>query len=154
MIPEMPNSDDFLQEVEQEQLDIDLGVTFLFDYEKGDFVLENGSPVEVTDIEAVKAWITKMLKTEQGKYEAYESELYAENPDYRYGTKIREIAIQHIATDYKKAEIKRELEEKVTRHPRISFLSDFRFEQEDECMTIYFRVNLIDGDSFEYEGVI
>lgn len=143
------NPDEILQEIErQNTFETDLGVTFLFDYEKGDFVTENGSPVEVTDIEAVKAWITKLLKTEQNKYVAYE---VTENEEYSYGTRLHQIAISYAATDYKKAEIIRELEEKITMHPRIDSLMSFTFEQEDEHMTISFRVNLIDGESFEQE---
>jgi hypothetical protein len=147
MIPEMPNPDDFLQEVEQEQqLDIDLGVGFLFDFEKGEFVIRNGRLVELTDIEAVKMWITKILKTEKYSFEIYDA--YEDTPEYQYGT-LTEFCIGRVLTDDMRVQLQENIEDSATRHPRVAFLSEWKFEKDEDKLTVYFRVNLVDQQSFE-----
>ncbi|AMA72936.1 DUF2634 domain-containing protein [Aneurinibacillus thermoaerophilus] len=147
MIPEMPNPDDFLQEVEQEQqLDIDLGVGFLFDYEKGEFVIRNGRLVELTDIEAVKMWIIHILRTEKYQYEIYAN--YPDTPEYEYGT-LTEFCIGRVLTDDMRVQLQENIEASATRHPRVAFLSEWKFEKDEDKLTVYFRVNLVDGQSFE-----
>lgn len=44
------------------------GVTFAFDWTGEHYVMDYGTPVEVTGVEAVKAWLELVLRTDQGRY--------------------------------------------------------------------------------------
>lgn len=145
----MPSPDEFLTEVEQEnQIEIDLGTTFLFDFDKGEFVIRNGRLVELNDIEALKMWIIKIIKTEKNEYEIYD--IYPDEPEYQYGT-LTEFAVGKVLTDEIKIQLQENIEQSVTRHPRVAFLSEWKFEKIKDKLTIYFKVNLIDEQSFEME---
>ncbi|MCP1355095.1 DUF2634 domain-containing protein [Aneurinibacillus migulanus] len=149
MIPQMPNPDEVLEKIEQQQADeIDLGVGFLYDYDKGEFVIQNGRLVELTDIEALKMWITHILRTEKYQYEIYEN--YPDTPEYEYGT-LTEFCVGRVMTDELKIRLQENIETSATRHPRVDFLSDWRFERVQDKLTVYFRVNLIDQQSIEME---
>ena len=45
--------------------------TFLFDFNRGDFVLRDGKLVVCDGIEAVKVWIEKIIRTEKNRYSIY-----------------------------------------------------------------------------------
>ena len=40
--------------------------TYLFDFDKGDFVIRDGKLVECDGVDAIKVWIEKILRTEKG----------------------------------------------------------------------------------------
>ena len=44
------------------------GKSFYFDFEKGDFNVIDGRLQEINNLEALKLWITKILKTAKLKY--------------------------------------------------------------------------------------
>lgn len=151
MIPQMPNPDELLEEIEQQQADeIDLGVGFLFDFDKGEFVIRNGRMVELDDIEALKMWITKILKTEKYQFDIYDA--YSE-PEYQYGT-YTEFLTGRVLTDSIRIQLQESIEQSVLRHPRVDFLSDWRFERVQDRLTVYFRVNLIDQQTLEMEVLL
>ncbi|MEH6940771.1 DUF2634 domain-containing protein [Bacillus sp. JJ722] len=125
------------------------GKSFLFDFDKGEFVFENGKMVVVTGKEALKVWITKVLKTEKFRFKIYEKE---EEKDTEYGVTIEDLVIGHnFSQAFIESELKREIEVALLRHPLIDFLSDFRFEREKSLLIIYFTVNIVDDESFNQE---
>ncbi|MFE4201131.1 DUF2634 domain-containing protein [Aneurinibacillus aneurinilyticus] len=149
MIPEMPNPDMFLEEVQEEQqYDIDLGTGFLFDFEKGEFVIRNGRLVEVNDIEALKMWMIKILRTEKYQYGIYAN--YPDTKEFEYGT-LTEFCIGRVMTDDMRMQLQENIEQSATRHPRVAFLSEWRFEKDEDKLTVHFRVNLVDEQSFDME---
>lgn len=149
MIPEMPSPDDILKEMEEKStFEMDLGTGFLFDFDKGEFVIENGRLVEKNGIDAVKMWITKILKTEKYQFEIYD--IYPDTPEYQYGT-LTEFTIGKAFTEEIKSQIQENIEMSAMRHPRVNRLDEWKFEKEDDLLTVYFRVNLVDDLSFAME---
>ncbi|GED13973.1 DUF2634 domain-containing protein [Aneurinibacillus migulanus] len=149
MIPQMPNPDELLEEIEQQQADeIDLGTGFLFDFKNNQFVIQNGRRVELNDIEAVKMWMTKILLTEKYQYGIYAN--YPDAPEFEYGT-LTEFCIGRVITDDMRMQLQENIEASATRHPRVAFLSEWRFEKDEDRLTVYFRVNLVDEQSFDME---
>jgi hypothetical protein len=146
MIPEMPNPDSLLVEVDQQTtLETDLGIGFLFDFEKGEFVIQNGRMIELSDIEALKMWITKIIKTEKYQFDIYDA--YPDALEYQYGT-LTEFCVGRVLTDDIKVQLQENIEQSATRHPRVDFLSNWNFERAKDKLTVSFQVNLIDQQSF------
>lgn len=127
----------------------DLGVSYLFDFKKGDFVYKNGAPVEVTGIDALKVWISKMIHTEKHRFPVYEG------ADIEYGVTLEEYIVgKKYPTPFVQSEIKREITESLLLHPRISYLSDWSFTRGDDSLEIAFTVNLVDGQTFSIQEVL
>ena len=42
--------------------------SYLFDFANDDFVVRDGKLIECDDIDAIKVWIEKILRTEKGRY--------------------------------------------------------------------------------------
>ncbi|WMM23665.1 DUF2634 domain-containing protein [Tissierella sp. MB52-C2] len=124
------------------------GKTFLFDFEKGDFVIKDGRLVEVEGKEAIKIWIEKILRTEKFKFEVYKED---ENIN-EYGTTIKKlIQGKKVPQFFLQSELKREIEEVLKRHSEIDRIKDFRTEQEAATLRIYFTIILKNGETFNQE---
>lgn len=104
-------------ELEEESIEESHGDSIKFDFEEGDFVLEDGRPVVITGAEALLQWIEKILSTRQGRYEI--------EPDY--GTNTKSILFSGNPKPYTKAEICRDIEECLMQHEAITEVDDFEF---------------------------
>lgn len=122
----------------------DLGKSFLFDFEKGDFVLKDGKPVETDGIEAIKVWIEKVLRTQKTKWKIYEGT--------DYGTTIEDLIVGHgYPMSFLESELKREITEALLKHPRIESLSSWEFRRDKDKLYVVFTVGLKDGKTFGKE---
>lgn len=120
------------------------GKTFLYDFEKGDFVIRDGKLVELEGIEAIKVWIEKILRTESFKFKLYK--------DSEYGTTIKQLVQGRKAPQFfLQSEVKREIEEALKRNVEIDRVEDFRTEQNLTTLIIYFTVILKNGEAFNQE---
>lgn len=134
--------------IESDDETLHIGKSFLFDFEKGDFVVKDGKLVTIDGIEAIKMWITKVLKTEKGRFKIYEQE----NKELEYGINIEDLIIgQNYPQSFIEAELKREITTALTKHSSIDNLSDFNIERNNSFLKINFKVNLKSGESFEKE---
>lgn len=124
-----------------------MGKSFLFDFKTGDFVLKDGRPVEIWGIEAVKAWIEKILRTEKYRYKVYEREDKNE-----YGVVLEDLIVgNNFPRVFVESELKREITAALTRHPIIRSLTDWKIEKKNPTLNISFKVNLFDGNDFTQE---
>ena len=123
---------------------VQMGRSFLFDFSKGDFVVNDGRLVVADDTTAIKVWIEKILRTEKGRYAIYEG--------LSYGTSIEDLII---GTNYNiaftESELKREIEEALLRHPQISGISNFILTREVSGVTAEFTVVLDNGEIVQSE---
>lgn len=132
-----------IEQTEQKQ-----GISYLFDFEKGDFVIKDGKLIEIEGKEAIKVWIEKILRTDKFKFKVYEED---EGID-EYGTTIKKlIQGRKLPQFFLQSELKREIEETLQKHIEIDSIEDFRTEQEQTTLTICFTVILRNGDSFNEE---
>lgn len=139
--------DNVIEKMEQEERQIQ-GKTFLYDFEKGDFVVKDGRLVEVSGKEAIKVWIEKILRTEKFKFEIYKKD---EEID-EYGTTIKElIQGRKLPQFFLQSELRREIEEALQKHNEIERIEDFRTEQNFATLEIYFTVILKNGETFGQE---
>lgn len=144
MIPKLVNIEDLpiIEEtIEEEQPEIK--PSFLFDYNKGDFILENGKLVKVTGVQALKIWIEKVLRTELDRFKVYQDKSYGINLEGLIGSQLPQAFVE--------SELEREITETLTIHPMIDSITDFELQRESNLGLAVFSVNLVDGDSFDQE---
>lgn len=126
---------------EQAEETTNIGTSFKFDFEKGDFILENGKLVKVEDLEALKIWINKVLRTEKFRFEIYK--------DIDYGVTLEDLIGQTLPRKFVESELKREISEALTKHSMIDNVSNIMTERDGSKLIINFQVNLTDGNSLE-----
>lgn len=123
---------------------VQIGRSFLFDFSKGDFVVNDGRLVVADDTTAIKVWVEKILRTEKGRYTVYENT--------SFGTSIEDLIV---GTNYNiaftESELKREIEEALLRHPQISGISNFTIIRGISGVTAEFTVVLNNGDAVQSE---
>ena len=119
--------------------------TYKFDFESGDYVLENGIPIELSGIDALKMWIEKTIRTQLGRYKLYRGK--------SYGTNIEDLVIGHTyKVDFAYSEIKRELEKSLLQHEDIHEMSSFDIDYTKSKMNISFTLKTAYGTDTEVIG--
>lgn len=132
-------------EFNTEQIPEDLpkmGKSFLYDFDKGDFVLRNGKLVVVEGIEALKMWILKAIKTERYRFRIYD--------ETGYGTTIEDLIGTNLPRAFVESEIKREVTSSLTNHQLIENIINWSFVRDGKWMLIKFEVVTVDG-AFDME---
>lgn len=129
-----------------EQMAQKQGISYLFDFKKGDFVVRDGKLIEVEGKEAIKIWIEKILLTNKFKYKVYKE---IDGTD-EYGNVIKQlIQGRKVPQFFLQSELRREIEETLRKHIEIDKIKDFRTEQEHTTLTIYFTVILKNDEKIE-----
>lgn len=112
--------------------------TYLFDFDKGDFVIRDGKLIECDGVEAIKVWIEKILRTEKGRFKIYD------NTDY--GCHLEDLIIGNSYTmEFIEAELKREIEDALLLNPQISAVSNFKILREKNSLTVTMEVYMSDA---------
>lgn len=130
---------------EQEQAFSFNGRAFLYDYQKGDFIYKNGSPVVVEGKAAVIAWIEKVIRTEKFRFNIYK--------DLEYGVTIEDLIGGKFPRYFTESEIEREITEALLKNEYISSVYGWSFEYEGSNTIVNFSVT-IEGESIIYKAVI
>ncbi len=107
-----------------------------FNFQDGDFVFHDGKIDKISDFEALKVWIDKIIKTCSDKYEIYVD---------GYGTNIQEMLFSDLPYDLKIEEIKREIKEVLNSNSNISAVSDVSIIRNTKGITINLTVSTIFG---------
>ena len=119
--------------------------TYLFDFDKGDFVIKDGKLVECDGIQAVKVWIEKIIRTEKGRYKIYDNT--------EYGCHLEDLIIGNNYTiEFIEAELKREIEEALLQNPQITDVNGFMLTRDKGVITVSLEVHMGEsgGDSITF----
>ncbi|MGE6513379.1 DUF2634 domain-containing protein [Lysinibacillus sphaericus] len=108
------------------------GKTFLYDFNKGDFIYKNGAPVEVDGIKAIQIWIEKVIRTERFKFNIYDG--------VDYGVTIEDLIGSNLPRGFIESEMKREFTESLLTNPYIEELINWSFKIDGSEWTISFTV--------------
>jgi len=128
-----------------------LGISFLFDFKKNEFVLQDGKMVKVGDVEAVKIWVEKVLRTDKFKFKIYEKDNTNED---EYGVTIKKLIMgKRYPVGFIQSELKREITETMLKHPEISRIENFRASQEIATSKICFTTILKDNRTIDQEVI-
>lgn len=119
------------------------GKTLKFDFETGDFILKDGKVDTLTELEGLKMWISKVLRTTKGAYKIYK--------DRDYGiTNLKELMTKNYPYAFVKAEIEREITETLLKNTNITSLSSFEFTRgEGTKLIVSFTINSVYGNTSE-----
>lgn len=117
---------------------VDYGKELAFDFEKGEFIYEDGRPKVVEGIEALKIWIEKALRTARYRWPIY---------SFNYGNELEEIIGLDLPRPVLESEIKRVIREALIYDDRIADVTDFEIEREGEKLMVTFRVVTVLGDT-------
>lgn len=120
------------------------GKSFLYDFNKGDFIYKNGAPVEVDGIKAIQIWIEKVIRTERFKFNIYDG--------VEYGVTIEDLIGSNLPKGFIESEMKRELTESILMNPYIEELVDWSISVNGSEWTISFTV-VTTEETFEMEVV-
>ena len=111
--------------------------TYLFDFDKGDFVVRDGKLIECDGVEAIKVWIEKIIRTEKGRYQIYENT--------EYGCHLEDLIIgNNYTAEFIETELKREIEEALLRNPQITNISNFQLLRDKSFITVTLEVYIGD----------
>lgn len=114
--------------------------TFAFDFDGGDFILKDGKLVEISNIEYLKVWIKKALRTVRN------SSYYA---GVNYGSDHYSLIGQVYKPSFTWAEYERLIREALLVNDAIIRVENFRFSQSGSWLTIEFDVISIFGQTNE-----
>ena len=137
---EMPE----LAEQQQAQPEPEYPKSYLFDFEKGDFVLDGAGRIVIADgLRAWAQWCVKTVLTERFAYLAYSG---------NYGVEIEE-ALKQPTRAVVETEIERTITEALLVDPRTYAVRDFSFEWRGDELYISFVVIPVVGEAARIEGV-
>lgn len=140
MLPQVAQLEFNNQAIETSQT---MGKSFKFDFEKGDFVLKDGRVVKTENVEALKIWIEKVIRTEKFRFKIYEGT--------EYGITLEDLIGQSLPRDLVESELKRELKDALEIHFMIQSISNIVAVRDGSKLNISFEVNLVDGNSLSQE---
>lgn len=120
--------------------------TFLYDFKACDFVMENGNPVKVSGVDALKVWIEKILRTQLNRYEIY--------TDTGYGANIEDLVIvKGYSTAFVQSELKREIETALLRNEDITDVKSISLSREKDLLTVEIALETVYGEeTYIYDG--
>ena len=137
---EMPE----LIEQQQTQPEPEYPESYLFDFEKGDFVLDTAGRIAIADGHRAWAqWCVKTVLTERFAYLAYSG---------NYGVEIDE-ALKQPTRAVVEAEVERTITEALLFDPRTYTVRDFSFEWRGDELYISFTVIPVVGKAIRIEEV-
>ena len=117
----------------------DLGKTPNIDFENKKITVENGTPKLITDIDAIRQWITLFVTTPKDTYKIYDGT--------NFGTSIRKLFGRKILNNgYEEAEVEREIREGLPLCPAINRVTSFNMEKIGRILKIYVSVELFNGE--------
>ena len=131
-------------EQEQPQLAPEYPKSYLFDFEKGDFVLDGAGRIAIADgHQAWVQWCVKTVLTERFAYLAY---------SWNYGAEIDE-ALKQPTRALVEMEIERTITEALLADPRTYAVRDFSFEWKGDELYVSFTAVPVIGDAARIEEV-
>lgn len=114
------------------------GKSFYFDFEKGDFNVIDGKLQEINNLEALKLWISKVIKTTKYKFKVYDG------CDYGI-TDLKELITSGLPLPFVKSELEREVKETLLKNTAIKSVENFKFERDKRLLTVSFDCSTIYG---------
>lgn len=118
------------------------GKELAFDFVAGDFIYQDGKPVVVEGIEALKVWIEKTLLTARYRFLAYSR---------NYGCELDEIIGYDLSRAVLESEIPRLIKEALLVDNRIQDVRDFIIERGGDWLKVSFTVITALGDTYRQE---
>lgn len=123
-------------ENQNDNLDVKVGRSFVFDYVNGQHVIVDGKPKETTEAQAIQQWLELLVRTVIGKYTVYQ--------DTKFGTTWEKyISYRQLPNGYIQSELEREIQESCNEYcPAIERVQDFTAERLRDGLIVSFTAEL------------
>lgn len=122
-----------------------VGKSFVFDYNTGQFTVEDGKLIETTKEQALKQWISLCVRTYTDKYNIYK--------DTGFGTYLDNVKGKKINSFYKTT-IGSELKNGLTKNPVITDVNNIVVTSSDSKFYITANVKLADNSILDISEVV
>lgn len=122
----------------------EVGKSFLFDFDAGEFVLRDGKFVMIEGIATIKQWVHSTLQTEKYKYLIYQN----------HGIELESLIEKQLPYKLFTAEAERVIREALELHDYIKSVTGFGFERLKSSLKVTFTINLLNGLSFGGETLV
>lgn len=119
-----------------------IGTSFVYDHENNSFIMVDGSPKEYTQIEAVKEWISMMLRLDKNSCKVFEGTNLGISKDELIGSRT-------LPAGFARSELIREIQEMLLLCPAIASSYNYVFTRQKRTMQIAFTVSLHTGETLE-----
>ncbi len=124
----------------KEQYDRQYKPSYLWDFEKGDFVRDGANKIlTCSGIEAYKTWCIKAVNTERKTCLAYTNEIGSEMVS----------AFRKPSRKTQESAIERTIRETLMTNPRTEYVRNFSFTWSSDSVSVRFTVKGIEYDSFQ-----
>ncbi|HBG3897676.1 TPA: DUF2634 domain-containing protein [Clostridioides difficile] len=128
--------------------ELDLKGSFLFDFEKGEFVKNaDGTLKRCYKVQAYKQWCQKAILTPRYKKAAYTN---------IYGSEIKDLIASNLSQSAKELEITRLIKETLLVHPYTKEVGEFSFNWLENSRLVEYEFNVltIDDENIVIDGNI
>lgn len=148
MFPLDESNIELINELENKEKS-DIGRDLAFDFNRKAFRTVDGIVIGNENlIDKVQQWFTLMLNTIPIKFEVYKDiSDYGVDTDQLIGFKM-------LPEGYIYSEAKREIEDAARLNPAVEYLSDFKFNREENRLQINFTVHLYNGKNMEVNTLV
>lgn len=141
IFPSVPDIEE-IQETEGTEQQINIGRSFIFDFETGKFLIEDGQIKETTELQALEQWIQLCLQTYTDKFNIYKNTGFGCNIEDMIGIRLDAFA---------ESELKREIEEGLLKNKQIESVNNIGIKQDRITIILDIEVTLSNGDLFKKE---
>lgn len=114
----------------------------LMDFSTGKIVMENGEPVMVEGVEALKVWIEKAIRTARYRWGAY---------TWNYGNELEDLIGNDLPAATLQSEVERAIKEALAVDPRIYECSNFTIQRTGDILGVEFTVTTTTGETIAQE---
>lgn len=121
----------------QDDTELPLLKEYAWDFEKNDFITENGKNVILEGIDAIPMWVYKVLKTTRYKFLAY---------TWDYGNELENLVGVRSSREFVQSEAERYLKDCLLINPYINYLTDITTTIEGRSLTVSFVVDSVYGE--------
>lgn len=113
-----------------------------FDFASNSFKLQDGKPIILEGVDALKQWIEKALRTARYRWPAY---------TWDYGSEIEDIIGLDLSNEILESELKRAIKETLLINQFINGVYDFKVTRNGSIRNISFTVDTTLDDTFTQE---
>ena len=126
-----------------------LGKAYLFDYKTGQHIMVDGRLIELSEVDNIKSWIEKVLRTQLGKYQ-----IYIEDETNDFGISVyKYLGTRVLPQVYLASELRREIREQLLQHRYIEDVTEYTTNRLKRGLEITFKVRLTNNREIDIEEV-
>lgn len=119
-----------------------IGTSFVYDHDKKSFIMVDGSPKECNQADAIKEWISMMLRLNKNSCKVFENTNLGISKDELIGSRT-------LPAGFARSELIREIQEMLLLCPAIESSYNYVFTRKKRTMEIAFTVTLYTGETLE-----